>query len=155
MPRLHTIDPASKAHDLISRADKSCREHGARLTLNRRKVLAILVEENRAMGAYEILKRLKPLGSQWQSITIYRALNFLLQQKLVVRLTSSGTFVAIDPRRSQTSIFLTCETCGTSIRSNNFLSKTLMEHNAGGRNFRIRLEGLELLGTCARCLSSE
>jgi Fur family zinc uptake transcriptional regulator len=155
MPRLSAVDPASKAHDPISWADKFCRDHGARLTLNRRKVLAILVKENRAMGAYEILKRLQPLGSQWQSITIYRALDFLLRQGLIVRLASSGTFVAIDPRHSQSDIYLTCEHCGKSIRKNNFLVKKLVEQNAGDSSFRIRLEGIELLGTCAKCLSSE
>jgi Fur family zinc uptake transcriptional regulator len=107
------------------------------------------------MRAYEILKQLEPLGSQWQPITIYRALNFLRRQGLIVRLASSSTFVAIDPRHSQAGIFLTCENCGTSIRKNNFLIKKLREHNAGDSSFRIRLEGLELLGICARCRSIE
>jgi Fur family zinc uptake transcriptional regulator len=139
----------------MSHADQFCRDRGERLTPNRRLVLDTLVRENRAMRAYEILEQLEPLGSQWQPITVYRALNFLRRQGLIARLAGRNTFVAIDPQHPQTGIFLTCENCGTSLRTDNFLVEKLMERNAGESSFRIRLEGIELLGTCAKCLPSK
>ncbi len=46
-------------HDALADAESHCAEHGLRLTESRRRVLEILLEAHRAMGAYEILDRLR------------------------------------------------------------------------------------------------
>jgi Fur family zinc uptake transcriptional regulator len=156
MIRHDVVDSVSQVSNLLSRADEFCRGRGARLTLNRRVVLDILLRENRAMGAYEIQKQIKTaFGRQLESITIYRALKFLLLQGLIARLATRKKFVAIDPEDSRTSIFLICENCGASFRTDNFLIEKLTEQNADDLRFRISLEGIELLGTCCRCLSTK
>jgi Fur family transcriptional regulator, zinc uptake regulator len=150
MRRIDTVVSASQVADLLSRADEMCRDRGARLTSGRRAVLDILFRENRAISASEIRKQLEPvLRRQLQPTTIHRALIFLLRHRLIARLASRNTFVAIDPRHSQTSIFMSCENCGSSLRTDNFL---IVEQDAGDLKFRIRL--VELLGTCARCLQN-
>jgi Fe2+ or Zn2+ uptake regulation protein len=119
-------------------------------------VLDILLQENRAMGAYEIQKQIKTaFGRRLESITIYRGLKFLLRQGLIARLATRKKFVAIDPGDSRTSIFLICENCGALFRTDNFLIEKLTEKNADDLSFRISLEGIELLGTCGQCLPTK
>jgi Fur family zinc uptake transcriptional regulator len=156
MARHDVVDSVSQVCNLLSRADEFCRVRGACLTLNRRVVLDILLRENRAMGAYEIQKQIKTaFGRQPEPITIYRALKFLLRQGLIVRLATRKKFVAINPGDSRTSIFLICENCGSSFRTDNFLIEKLIEQNTVNLSFRISLEGIELLGTCAQCLATK
>ena len=64
--------------DSISAVEARCRETGLKFTSVRRRVLELLLQEHRAMGAYEILDRLREekLGSQ--PPVAYRALEFLV-----------------------------------------------------------------------------
>jgi Fur family transcriptional regulator, zinc uptake regulator len=154
MPKVHRANSSSEVRDSLSRADKLCRDRGLRLTRNRREVLEILLQENRAMGAYELREELEAAsGRRIQPPTIYRALYFLVRQRLVARLASRNAFVVMGPRLSQKGIFLTCENCGSSFKADNFLFEKLVQQNASDPSFRISLQGIELIGTCARCLA--
>ena len=59
-------DPARCRETLLDRLAAAARERGLRLTPARRRVLELLSEAHRAMGAYELLDRLRDegLGSQ-------------------------------------------------------------------------------------------
>jgi Fur family zinc uptake transcriptional regulator len=156
MLRLHAIESATEVGEFLARADKFCRAHGARLTRNRREVLDILLQENRAMGAYELREQLEAAsGRQIQHPTIYRALYFLMRYGFIARLASRNAFIATGPQQAHVGIFLTCENCGSSFRVNNFLIEKLLQRNASDHSFQIRLQGIELLGTCSRCLATE
>ena len=51
------------AADVLARAEVLAAEQGARLTPVRKRVLEILLEEHKAMGAYEVLQRLAAKAS--------------------------------------------------------------------------------------------
>lgn len=57
--------------DGVAAADEYCRARGLHFTPVRRRVLELLLEEHRALGAYDILDRLREegLGSQPPSPT--------------------------------------------------------------------------------------
>src|SRR5437763_224604 len=118
MLRLHAIDSATEVGRSLARAAKSCSDRDARFTRNRREVLDILLQENRAMGAYELREQLEAaFGRPIQRPTIYRALYFLMCHGLVARLPIRNAFVVVGPRIAQGGIFLTCENCGSSTRA--------------------------------------
>ena len=64
-----------------SRRRRRCAAH-LRLTPVRRRVLEILLEEHRALGAYDILARLAEEGLGSQPPVAYRALDFLVRARL-------------------------------------------------------------------------
>jgi Fur family transcriptional regulator, zinc uptake regulator len=72
-------------HDLcrdkaVQTADKLCTERGVKLTPIRRKALELIWESHRAVKAYDLLDQMKPLQQSAKPATIYRALDFLLEQ---------------------------------------------------------------------------
>ena len=70
-----------------------CTERGARLTPVRQRVLEIIWQSHRPLGAYAILEVLSAEGHSPAPPTVYRALEFLLTHGLVHRLSSLNAFV--------------------------------------------------------------
>jgi zinc transport system ATP-binding protein len=68
---------------LLEELRRVARSRGLRLTPARVRVLEILSEAHRAMGAYEILDRLKAEGLGAQPPVAYRALEFLILYRLL------------------------------------------------------------------------
>ena len=73
----------------VALAMSLCDARGAQLTTLRRQVLELLWESGRPTGAYELIEALKlrnsrPVGPP----TIYRALEFLMSQRFVLKIES-------------------------------------------------------------------
>ena len=81
----------------LATAEGRCKEEGLRLTPVRRKVLEMLVQEHRALGAYAILDRLREEGFGSQPPVAYRALDFLVENGFVHKIERLNAFVACAP----------------------------------------------------------
>ena len=66
-------DHSTCMSDALAAADARCAEDGLRFTPERRKVLEILLQDHRALGAYTILDRLREDGFGSQPPIAYRA----------------------------------------------------------------------------------
>ena len=85
---------------------------GVRLTPVRRRVLEILLEEHRALGAYDVLQRLAAEGFGNQPPVAYRALDFLVEQGLAHRIRRLNAFTAcMHPGEAHAPAFLICRAC--------------------------------------------
>ncbi|MEL6691127.1 MAG: transcriptional repressor, partial [Pseudomonadota bacterium] len=80
--------------DALAAADAQCAERNVRLTPVRRRVLEILLEEHHALGAYDVLDRLRDEGLGSQPPVAYRALEFLVKEGLAHRIERLNAFVA-------------------------------------------------------------
>ncbi len=69
--------------EAVSVAEAVCADRKVRFTPGRRRVLEILLEEHRALGAYDILDRLNREGRGSQPPVAYRALDFLVKHGFV------------------------------------------------------------------------
>src|ERR1700759_5755759 len=70
---------------LLNRAEAICEHRGANLTELRRHVLGMILDAASPTGAYDLLDRLRgPPGGAAPS-TVYRTLDFLLEQGLIPR----------------------------------------------------------------------
>lgn len=65
-----------------------CVAHGLRLTDQRRAVLQLLCVSDKPLSAYELLDRMRGVVKNPTPPTVYRALDFLLEQGLVHKLES-------------------------------------------------------------------
>lgn len=123
-----------------------------RLTQQRRRVLEIIAASHTAIGAYEIMDRLSQQQRRPAPISIYRALDFLMAQRLVHRLASRNAYVAcITPRAPHGAQFLICGRCGTIGEvSDNSVEDAIAEaaHNA---DFAVTTCLVEVEGLCASC----
>jgi Fur family zinc uptake transcriptional regulator len=97
----------------IAHAEAQCAARAKRLTPMRRQVLETLLASHRPLGAYEIMSRLRQ-RTRPAPITIYRALDFLIENGLVHRIETRNAFVACVHNHGGDDlvIFLLCECCG-------------------------------------------
>ena len=73
----------------LSVAEALCEQRGRRLTPIRRKVLELLLRHGRSLKAYELLDAMREVHPGAAPPTVYRALDFLMDEGLVHRLTPS------------------------------------------------------------------
>lgn len=138
--------------DRLRLAEGLCRDKGARLTPQRRKVLQLILEAGRPLSAYEILDRMQRGPRRPAPPTVYRALDFLLEQGLIHRIESLHAFVGCShPAHPHAGQFLICTGCGqVDELCETHLGRTL-EQEIRRTGFRPQRQVIELLGRCAAC----
>lgn len=133
-----------------------CAQRGARLTPQRRRVLEILCRTERPLGAYEILDQLREGSRALAPPTVYRALDFLLEQGLAHRLESQHAFIGCrHPGCAHQSQFLICARCGRVIELSDAGVSERLAMAARARGFEAERPVVELIGICAGCASAE
>lgn len=129
----------------LEAADRVCAEQGLRLTPVRRKVLTILLEAHKAMGAYDVLERLEGAAPP----VAYRALDFLTRHGFAHRIERLNAYVAcVHPGSEHDPAFLICRSC-------NVVSETTtnqaQDFPATSGGFAIERTVVEAEGLCPAC----
>lgn len=97
--------------DALRAADALCAERKLQFTPVRRPVLEILLQDHRALGAYDILAVLSRNGLGSQPPVVYRALAFLVKHGLAHRVEQLNAYSAcVHINRDHTPAFLVCPT---------------------------------------------
>jgi Fur family zinc uptake transcriptional regulator len=137
-------------------AESACRARGAELTPIRRSVLRSLIEAGQPLSAYNLLKRMEAdLDRRVTPPTVYRALDFLLEQRLISKIESRSAFVpCMHPDHVHACVFFICDNCGSFEEIEDTNLERLFERKANSLGFRISKQVLELQGMCASCLDS-
>ena len=109
-----------------------------------------------ALTAYQLLDRLKEIRRGVVPPTIYRALDFLIEQRLVHKLERLNAFVPCrgaghDHHQVQ---FLICRQCGTVAEIDSTAVSAALERAAAREGFHPGHAMVELDGTCAACWQS-
>ena len=140
------------ARDVLDRADHLAGANGVRLTPVRRRVLEILLEEHRAMGAYDVLKRLAAEGFGNQPPVAYRALEFLVDQGLAHRIQRLNAFTAcVHPGEDHAPAFLICRTCHMVAEAEAASARASLDAEAARAGFQVERSTIEALGLCPNC----
>lgn len=143
----------------VSHAEAHCRAAGVRLTPIRRDVLEVLHSDHHPLGAYDLVEGLSKLKARRIApISVYRALDFLVEQGLVHRLSTRNAYVACGHGGcgsghgvDETVAFLICEKCGgVDERASPGINKALGSLTASN-GFRPRQQMIEILGLCEHC----
>ena len=154
-PAFHRHDHADCARDALTRAEALTLATGARLTPVRRRVLEILLEEHRALGAYDVLARLASEGFGNQPPVAYRALEFLVEQGLAHRIQRLNAFAAcVHMGKAHAPAFLICRQCQSVAEASAALARTALEAEAGQLGFLVERTTIEALGLCPNCRAS-
>jgi Fur family zinc uptake transcriptional regulator len=145
---------------IIDQAENACIEQGVKLTPKRKAVLLILLENEQPQSAYEISDLYqKKLSEKIPAMSVYRMLEFLIEQGLVHKLASTNKFLACShitcSHSHQTPQFLICDQCQSV--SEVGIDTTLiqaLEKSIHQKHFQLNSPQLELHGVCERCQSS-
>lgn len=133
----------------IASADAHCRAAGLQLTDARKRVLKILLEQHRAMGAYEILDI---LGKGAKPPTAYRALDFLVTHGFAHRIERLNAFIACaHPGTKHSPAFLICRGCDAVAEAPSKATKGRLGNTARKAGFQIERAVIEAVGLCPKC----
>jgi Fur family zinc uptake transcriptional regulator len=123
-----------------------------RLTPVRRRVLEILLESHRALGAYDVLNRLAAEGFGNQPPVAYRALDFLEEQGLAHRIQRLNAFTACtNPGEAHAPVFLICRGCNLVAEAPAAPVLAALQGAAAESGFQIERSTIEALGLCPGC----
>jgi len=144
-------DHAACVADAILRAERICRDRQLRLTPLRRRVLEIVLGSHKPIGAYAVLEELKPRGRAAPP-TVYRALEFLLENGLVHRLESLNAYIGcVRPDEPHQGQFLICAVCRDSAELADPAVSRAIQASAAAVGFEIRRQTVENFGICPKC----
>ena len=140
-----------RLNQVLARADALCTERGVRLTAQRRRVLELVCRAARPVGAYEILDQIRD-GAAAAPPTVYRALDFLLEQGLVHKLETLHAYVGCThPEHPHMSQFLICADCGDVTELEDEAIAGSLRSVAAETGFEPRRPIVEVIGTCSNC----
>ncbi|WP_280562372.1 MULTISPECIES: transcriptional repressor [unclassified Chromohalobacter] len=142
------------SHALLTQAERQCQQHGARFTPIRRRVLEMIATSPGGLKAYDLLDRLATEHASARPPTVYRALEFLIEQGLVHRIESLNAYVACPcPEHAHGFQLLICRACGRveELHLDNVNEQLAQEAHQQG--YRIERQTIELLGVCASCIA--
>ena len=136
----------------LESATQACQRRGAQLTKLRRSVLTLILEADGPTTAYQLLDRLRATHKGAVPPTIYRALDFLMAQRLIHKVERLNAFVACaDSERPHPVQFLICRQCGTVAEMEDDAAERALARAAKREGFHLANAVVEIEGTCATC----
>jgi len=137
---------------VILEVEKRCRQRGLRLTPTRRRVLELVLSAEGPVKAYDLLDQLKAEQPNAAPPTIYRALEFLLENHFIHRLESLNAFVScFHPAESHQGQFLICDECRSVIEIHDRTLTQQLRQAAELEDFHPSRQVLEIYGLCDHC----
>lgn len=143
------------AERTITTAEAHCSANRLQLTPTRRRVLEILLEGHRPLGAYDILERLAQEGRGSQPSIAYRALDFLLTHGFAHKVERLNAYIACtQPLETHTPAFMICRACHSVAEAASAPSKGPLGKAAREAGFKIEQTVVEAEGLCPNCIGA-
>lgn len=141
-----------RVQQALREAERVCHRRGVRLTEIRRQVLELIWRTHGPVGAYTLLEELGQGGRPPGPPTVYRALDFLLEQGLVHRIEKLNAFVSCSyPLQPHVSQFFICSRCRSVIELCDAAIETAITGKARREGFIICRQVIEIEGFCRNC----
>ena len=150
------ISPDDHVHELetfMHEVATVCAERGLRLTPLRMEVLRLIAAARKPVKAYDLLDLLREKHGNAAPPTVYRALDFLLDNRFIHKLESINAFVSCHhPAEAHQVPFLICDTSSSAQEVCDERFADMIEAHARALGFRAQGQTLEVHGTCKDCL---
>ena len=152
----HKHDHAACISEGVARADALCVEEGVQFTPVRKRVLELLLQAHRAMGAYQILDQLREDGFKHQPPVAYRALDFLVARGFAHKIEKLNAFIACAHLGLHHSpAFLICRRCASVAETRVDKTRGPLSDVANSAGFVIEKAVIEAEGICPNCLTDQ
>ncbi len=157
---------AGEIEATLDHAAAACLRRGAQLTDLRRQVLRLVLEAGQPLGAYALLDRLKTTRAGAAPPTVYRALDFLLEQGLIHKVERLNAFIGCVEAQDHAHVhdgaashghphqFLICRGCGTTVEIADAAVEAALRQAAARLGFAVERATIEAEGRCAACAAA-
>ncbi|WP_350562252.1 transcriptional repressor [Psychrobacter sp. CAL346-MNA-CIBAN-0220] len=153
-------------HDVTERlaaAKDQCGIRGVRFTPLRQQIFALVLQANKPVGAYDLITQLQQarlldsdnktdIAKNVAPPTVYRSLEFLLEEGLIHQLTSINAYVpCCHPRAHHAAAFLICDQCQRVQECSSLPVQEMMSFAEQDIGFTVARSVIELSGRCQAC----
>ena len=141
----------------IAQVETACAVRGLQVTPLRRQIAAILAEADQPLGAYAIIQKLAEVQQRIVAPpTVYRTLDFLVDNGFVLKIESRQAYVACDhvahhDGHDHHGIVFSCLRCGRTSEVDSPALDEDLRTLSETLGFRIDRKVFEVAGTCASC----
>ena len=138
--------------DFLERVAAECKERGASLTAIRREVLALLYRSPKGVKAYDLLEQIKLERPGASPPTVYRALDFLIEQGLAHKIGRMNLFIACRHASHQIpSLFLVCPKCSGVTELQELSVMRALSASLAEAGHRLESPEVEISALCPKC----
>lgn len=147
-------DHAVCIKDAMAQVKVLCQQRAVKLTTLRERVLSVVWQAHRPIGAYDILAELSVDQKPVAPPTVYRALDFLLAQGFIHRINSLNAYLGcVAPDLRHSGQFLICTCCRLVQELHQPRVNTTILDAAADCHFQVAQQIVEISGLCQRCQS--
>lgn len=133
-------------------AEALCAERGRRLTPIRRKVLELLLRQDRSLKAYELLEEMRSVHPGAAPPTVYRALDFLVEEGLIHRLDAVNAWSACHHAEGEPhDLLVVCTCCGTVAELSDPEINRLLAQRISHTGYVLATHETEIRALCPQC----
>lgn len=126
------------------------------LTTIRRNTLELIWGSHRAVKAYDLLDQIKLIQQTAKPTTVYRALDFLLEQGFIHRVESLNAFIGCSCSEQQhEQLLLICVQCHEVEERPGTMVMEAVSRELEQARFTVYRKAIEIQGICRHCTQSK
>ena len=139
----------------LSEAEKICHQKNIRLTEIRKTILKIIWQSHKATKAYDILDQISGMNFSAKPPTVYRALDFLLENGFIHKINSLNSYIGCpNPLQNEQCYFIICSSCDEIEECSDKGITNAIESVMNKNKFSHKNIAIEINGTCNNCLDN-
>lgn len=140
-------------NEQLNKAQQLCLQRGVRLTSQRLEVLQLLMAQKSAISAYDLLDLLRTRLPAAKPPTIYRALEFLLEQGFIHKVESTNSYILCHhfDHPDHTSALFICDNCNAVTEHHVDGIENILHTLSNKHQFKLKHSVIESHGLCATC----
>jgi Fur family zinc uptake transcriptional regulator len=136
----------------LQNAEDICTERALRFTPIRKRILTLIWSKHEPVLAYGLLKTLRREKQNAEPPTVYRALEFLLENQLVHKIESLNAYVGCNsPGKAHVSQFLICSQCNQVAEIDDPNVNQIISRQGARSGFKVEEQTIEIRGLCPDC----
>lgn len=141
----------------VERASAVFAAKSLRFTKLRQQVFAEIASTQNSIGAYDVLERLAEKGTRLAPISVYRAIDALMDAGVVHRLESRNAFFAcrVIHAADRRQLIQACERCRAVIEIDGEIIFETIDKVSRDSGFTPRVKFVEVMGLCGKCARDE
>ena len=128
-------------------------QRGVKLTKLRETVLKLIWKNHSYVKAYDLLDELRKIDPSAKPPTVYRSLDFLMQNGFIHKIQSLNAFVGCShPSEHNECYFLICKECQSIEECHSKNINEFVQSTSNTNNFSANQVTLEISGICQECI---
>ena len=139
--------------EALIEAKTICDQRGVKLTKLRETVLKLIWKNHTYVKAYDLLEELKKIDDSAKPPTVYRSLDFLMENGFIHKIQSLNAFVGCShPGEHNECYFLICKECRNIEECHSENINKFVQSTSSNNNFSANQVTLEISGICQECI---